>query len=230
VSLDDIDKLLKRSFHSMRPKRGEYGGAYYYDLGISDNVAIRVYTSVLVRSEMSRGSESKPMSVTLVAPKLKRRLESGKLPIAKRTQNWRTTLLDLIEDKIELYEEKEQYWEGRAGGGAPDPEKGAVEDDDADLDLVVDEAEVGDSPAAEGRLLDEVASWQKCTNGDWGVAVRDPNAKEGDRVQARTQGGDESIVTLAKFDRVQWGKRVFYKGKQEGGRPQRNTYDYRRRY
>jgi len=232
VSLDDVEKLIKRSFHATRPKRGDRGGIYYYDLKVGENVAIRVWTSVSVRSERGRDVGDSAIRVQLVSTKGKGRpLQTGKSPIVKRTQNWRTNLQDLIEETLELYEEKEQYWESLAGGtrapAVSDEEANAKDEDGEGADGGGDQDE-GSEPPDEPRVLDETASWARCSDGNWGVAVVDPKAKEGDKVRTRNQAGDESTVTLAEFDRVSYGKRIFYKGKQEGGRPQRSTYDRRR--
>lgn len=231
VSLEDVEKLLKRSFHATRPKQGKRGGIYYYDLKVGDNVAIRVWSSVSARSDMGRGVGESAIRVHLVALRTGRPLEAGKAPIVKRTQNWRTNLQDLIEEKLELFEEKEEYWESRASGASPAQAEEAFEravDEDGEGDDGPEHEE--ELQSAEPRMLDEIASWARCSNGDWGVAVKDPRAREGDKVQARTQAGDTSVITLAGFDREIYGKRIFFKGKQEGGRPQR-SYDYRsRRY
>jgi hypothetical protein len=106
----------------------------------------------------------------------------------------------------------------------------------------MDEDGEGDGPSEEApnhhrqpRELDETGSWARCSNGDWGIAVVDKDAQEGDSVQAKSQDGRVSTIVLGPFDREAYGKRIFQKGKQTGGdRPQRSTgygggYDYRRR-
>jgi hypothetical protein len=47
-------------------------------------------------------------------------LVKGKAPIVKRTQGWRNSLQKQIEQAIETYDEKESYWEERAGGPSPE--------------------------------------------------------------------------------------------------------------
>lgn len=232
VSLEDMDKLLKRAFYDMRPKRGSFSGSYYYDLKAGDNVAIRVWTSVSVSTGVSRGKQKSPMKVLLVS--LKRNgFPLEKATVVKRTQKWRTTLQDLIEEKIEMYESKTDYWEHRAlePNDKTEYEKAKDEDgegDEDDEDLSKDDESL--DPHGTARMLEEIASWAKLSDGKtWGVAVKDPHAKEGDKVRARTQGGDESTITLGKLDSERYGKRLFYKTYQEGGRPQR-SYGYDRRY
>lgn len=247
VSLADIEKVLKRAFHGMKPKRKSYGGSYYYDLSISENVAVRVYTSVSVRTEVSRSKENAPMKVGLFSLKSDRKMEGGDLDIVKRTQNWRTTLQDRVEDKIELYHDKEDYWEHRATGKRPEEEQ--VEEPTpgpspevirSERERAMDEDGEGDGPSdsshREPRELDEMAAWIRCKNGDWGVAVVSADSQEGDSVKVKSQDGRVSTVVLGPFERENYGKRIFHKGKQIGGdRPQRSTgygggYDYRRRY
>lgn len=242
VTLEEMEKLLKRSFHSMRPKRGQFGGIYYYDLKLSDYVGIRVWTSITTRAEMGRDVGESAIRVHLIKMKTGKPFDREKAPIVKRTQGWRNNLQDLIEETVELYEGDEQKWEGRAGNVIRDPndpksEYEKAKDEDGEGDGPDENKAPPAPPAPEERAsreLDEVASWAKCRNGDWGVAVKDPDAQEGDRVKARTQKGDESTITLAQFSHEAYGKRIFYKGKQEGGRPQRSYgggggYDYRNR-
>ena len=241
VSLEDVEKLLKRSFHSMKPKRGQFGGIYYYDLKLSDYVGIRVWSSVTVRGEMGRDVGESAIRVHLIKMKTGKPFDREKAPIVKRTQNWRTNLQDLVEETMEMYEGDEVKWEGRAGNVIRDPSdesNHAKPDTRSDYEKAKDEDGEGDGPSEPEskerapRELDEIASWARTSTGDWGIAVKDPDSQEGDRVKTRTQSGDESTVTLAKFDREQYGKRIFFKGKQEGGRPQRSYgggYDYRNR-
>lgn len=122
ISLEDMVGFLKRGFRSMRPKKGEVRGEVYYDLSLSPNVAIRIWTSVKPHSGMGADVGQDAIRVQLWGVKSKRPLKKGKSPIVKRTQNWRNSLQDRIEDLIEEYEDKEDYWEG-AGGREPEERK-----------------------------------------------------------------------------------------------------------
>jgi len=134
ISLEDMERFLKRGFRSMRPKKGEVRGEVYYDLSLSPNVAVRIWTSVKPHSGMGADVGQDAIRVQLWGVKSRRPLKKGKSPIVKRTQNWRNSLQDRIEDLIEEYEEKEDYWEGSGGRepeapgtGTPGAQRGPTE-------------------------------------------------------------------------------------------------------
>lgn len=105
-SLDDIEKFLKRGFRAMRPRKGEQK-EIYYDLKLSSKAFIRVWTSIYPGETLVRGKERRPMRVQFLSGKVLssgRPLTRGKAPIVKRTQNWRSTLQNRIQDYIELFE------------------------------------------------------------------------------------------------------------------------------
>jgi hypothetical protein len=118
VTLEDMERFLKRGYRALRPQQGVQRNEYYYDLMLSPNVAIRVMTSVHRSSGMGAGVGEDAIRVLFYGTGVKRPLVPGKAPIVKRTQNWRNSLQNKIEDVIELYEEKAAYWESRAGNSA----------------------------------------------------------------------------------------------------------------
>jgi hypothetical protein len=105
VTLDEIDQFLNRAFRAMRPKRFSFQGEIAYDLTLSDIVKVRVLTSVGQSSSSAAGRGSDAIRVGLVSSKTGRWLNPGKVPIVKRTQGWRDSLRDRIEDAIENYYE-----------------------------------------------------------------------------------------------------------------------------
>jgi hypothetical protein len=117
VTLDDMERFLKRGYRALRPQQGVQKGEYYYDLALSPGVVIRVWTSVQRGSSSGAGVGEDAIRVQFYGSALKRPLVPGKAPIVKRTQNWRNTLQSKIEDYIELYEEKASYWDAHSGGG-----------------------------------------------------------------------------------------------------------------
>lgn len=130
VTLEEIERFLKRGFRVLRPKEGTDRGEVYYDLFLSPLVAIRVWTSIAKGREQAAGVGQDAIRVQLRGVKTNRPLMKGKAAIVKRTQNWRNSLQNRIEDLIEAYEDREDYWEARAGGEAPsqaeeDPSTGA---------------------------------------------------------------------------------------------------------
>lgn len=115
VSLQEMETYLKRAFHSLKPSEGLFRGEITYELHLSDNVAVRVMTSVHRGREQAAGVGADAIRVQLVSTKLNRPLKSGKAPIVKRTQGWKNNLRERIEDEVSDYYEREEYWEGRAG-------------------------------------------------------------------------------------------------------------------
>jgi hypothetical protein len=98
----------------MEPKTGEKNREVYYDLSMDDDsrVCVRVYTSIgSYGTAADVGTDA--IRVGLFS-KSGRPLKSGKMPIVKRTQNWRDNLRERIEDELESYHEKDEYWESRA--------------------------------------------------------------------------------------------------------------------
>jgi len=124
VTLEDMEKFLRRAFRALRPKKGEERKEVYFDLSLSDHVAIRVWTSIGVGRASGAGVGQDAIRLVLISKEKNRPLMTGKAPIVKRTQNWRDSLQDRIEDYIEVYEDREGYWESRAGAPAPQEEAG----------------------------------------------------------------------------------------------------------
>lgn len=113
VTLDDMERFLKRAFHALRPKQGIQNREYYYDLALSRSVVIRVWSSVQQSSGSGAGVGEDAIRVQLMGATTKRPLQKGKAPIVKRTQGWRNSLQNKIEELIEVYEESADYWDGR---------------------------------------------------------------------------------------------------------------------
>lgn len=116
VTLEDMETFLKRSYRALRPKQGVQKGEYYYDLALSENVVVRVWTSVQRGSQTGAGVGQDAIRVQFYGVGIKRPLVPGKAPIVKRTQNWRDSLQDKVDNYYELYEEKASYWEAQSGG------------------------------------------------------------------------------------------------------------------
>lgn len=113
ISLEDMDTYLKRAFRALRPKQNASRGEYFYDLKLGPFVGIRVWTSV-TRAGTGAGVGADAIRIQLISLKDERPLEKGKAPIVKRTQGWKNSLQDRIEDCIEKYESNHEFWEGWA--------------------------------------------------------------------------------------------------------------------
>jgi len=122
ITLPEMETFLKRAFRALRPKQGTQNREIYYDLNLSPQVVIRVWTSIVSAWGSAAGAGEDAIRVQLLGVRVNRPLVSGKAPIVKRTQNWRNSLQDRIEDYLELYEEKSEYWDER--GGAEPGSKG----------------------------------------------------------------------------------------------------------
>ncbi len=114
VTLDEMDRFLKRGWRTLRPKPASERGEVYYDLSLSDNVVIRVWTSIGASRSSGAGVGEDAIRVQLFSNKTRRPLMKGKAPIVKRTQGWKDNLQDRIEDYMEKYDEKEEAIEAGA--------------------------------------------------------------------------------------------------------------------
>jgi len=119
ITLEDMDRFFKRAYRALRPRRDLDRGEYVYTLKLSKNVGIRVYSSI-TKEGTGAGVGSDAIRVVLYGTRVRRPLVKGKAPIVKRTQGWRNSLQKQIEQAIETYDEKESYWEERAGGPSPE--------------------------------------------------------------------------------------------------------------
>lgn len=128
ITLEDFDGYLKRAFRALRPKQAVCKGEYCYHLSLSPNVRIQILTAISRGADASRGVGTDTIKLMLVGSPTNRPLLAGKGSslAMKRTQGWKTTLQDRIEDLVELYEERQAYWEQRAGG--------QIKQEDDDLD------------------------------------------------------------------------------------------------
>lgn len=112
VTLEDMEKFLRRAYNVYRPKRGESRGEVYYDLSLSKgSILIRVWTSIRPHSGMGADKGTDAIRVTLVTKGGKPLVPKG--TIVKRTQNWRTSLQSRIDDLLDDYESKTEYWKKR---------------------------------------------------------------------------------------------------------------------
>jgi len=125
VTLEDMEKFLKRGFRALRPKQSIKRREIVFDLKLGSAVGIRVWTSIHPGSGVGAVRGADAIRVQLISLKDDGPLEKGKAPIVKRTQRWRISLQDRIEELAEKYEDREEFWEDWAStrGRKGDPEK-----------------------------------------------------------------------------------------------------------
>jgi len=216
ITLEEMHQFLMRAFRALRPRQGEYEGSVYYDLSLSPNVSVRVYTSIRKGTGVVRGIGEKPITLLLYSLERKRPLMAkGRIPFAKRTLNWRDTLKDRIEDLIELYEEDEDGWERRAVDG-----HGKGEDKAPPPDGVVGPPPSDSQVAYALRVIHEAPS-----NFDWDqfglsgppdeATLRQFSSKSVSKMidlikaasPAPVQAGPQGVATFAKLRSGDWGLR-----------------------
>lgn len=116
ISLPEMEQFLKRGFRALKPLKGSSRGEICYDLFLNESktIGIRVMTSIGVGRDTVADEGADAIRVGFFNFAKGYPMIPGKFPIVKRTQNWKDSLRDRIEDYLELYDEKEAYWESRA--------------------------------------------------------------------------------------------------------------------
>ncbi len=114
VTLQEMDAFLKRAFRSLRPERGSNRGEITYDLYLSPTTVIRIFTSIGESRDAGAQVGEDAIRILLFSLKKGKPLKPGKAPIVKRTQNWRDSLKDRIEDYLEAYSDHEEAIEAGA--------------------------------------------------------------------------------------------------------------------
>jgi len=210
ITFEEMEKYLKRAFRMMRPKQAIIRGTYVYDLKLSNSVGIRVWTSIPTR----RGT-GKPVGESAIRVGLcilgGRSLKKGKMPIVKRTQNWRTNLQNRIEDEIEDYDNREDYWESKAGNEPDritDSQMGTVRDLASKLKGLGWKDRDFDRLAKDSGVPEDPSEFTKVQAGQF-IEALEVKAAAVEKAQARTpepkfSGG---AATFSKLRSGEWGIR-----------------------
>lgn len=107
VTIEDMVGFLRRAFHALSPqKQIVVRGEIAILLPLSPKCEITVFTSITSGGSSAAGVGADAIRVGLY--RNGRPLQSGKLPIVKRTQGWRDNLRERIEDAMERYDEREE--------------------------------------------------------------------------------------------------------------------------
>lgn len=183
VTLEDMERFLKRAYRVLRPKKGEQRGEVYYDLNLSDGkIFVRVWTSIRPRSGTGAGVGEDAIRVTMITRNGKPLMPKGK--IVKRTQNWRNNLQSRIEELIETYESKTGYWKDRQSQRDQD------EKTEPKPSEVIPEPKTTYGEVHEGQFA-------RLSGGDWGARIFG-KANAGDAAVLSSKGGRKLKVTLIK--------------------------------
>lgn len=118
ITLREMDTFLKRAFRALHPRTTSVMGETVIDLFLNDakTIGVRIFTSVAQGRDLAAQEGADAIRVGFYNFALNRPMIPGKYPIVKRTQGWRDNLQDRIETFMELYDEKEEYWESRTRG------------------------------------------------------------------------------------------------------------------
>lgn len=104
VTYSEIALFLKRAFRALDPKPGPViRGEMTYLLTLSEHLVILVYTSVHEGTDQGAGVGADAIRVGPMTRQL-RPIRRGKFPIVKRTNSWKDTLRETIEDLILEYD------------------------------------------------------------------------------------------------------------------------------
>jgi hypothetical protein len=211
VTLDDMEKFLKRGFRALRPKQGVNRGEYYYDLTLSPHMLIRVWTSIQRGSDSGAGVGEDAIRVQLLSMLTKRPLVAGKAPIVKRTQGWKNTLQNKIEDAIEIAEEKEAAGDAQDAARQPPPPVEAPVREEVRQEFVDDndgEAYADDPPpSAPAPKQTFYGTWTQY-RGEWCARIQE-HGIPGAKAILETKGGRRAPVNLHQ---KLWGGRPSYGG------------------
>ena len=113
ISVAEMRKFLASAFHALDQWEDETtGGEITINLGLSDKVAVRVFTSIHAGREQAAGVGADAIRVGLYRGG--RPLKSGKWDIVKRTQGWKQNLRERVEDMIEVYDGGQEVIESGA--------------------------------------------------------------------------------------------------------------------
>ncbi len=107
VTLEEMETFLRRAFHSLHPTKSGIRGEAVVDLHLSSTTGIRIWTSIAERGSSGAAVGEDAIRVQLYSFAKNRPLIPGKAPIVKRTQGWRDSLRERIEDTMEKYDDKE---------------------------------------------------------------------------------------------------------------------------
>jgi hypothetical protein len=111
IALEDFKKFVFRGFHALRPKQDVVQGEIVFNLFLSPNAGIRIWSSIGASGTQGAGVGDDAIRVQLFSFAKNKPLKPGKAPIVKRTQGWKDSLQDRVEEAIEDYDAFEEQIE-----------------------------------------------------------------------------------------------------------------------
>lgn len=116
ITKDEFDKFLKTRYRVYQPKVVDMRGEAVYDLSLTDDIAVRIYSSISYKGVGAEVGQD-AIRVLLFGTKINRPInKKAGSSIVKRTQGWRNSLSDRIDSFIEEYHEKQDFYDRIATG------------------------------------------------------------------------------------------------------------------
>lgn len=111
ITREEFKKFLNKAFRGYRPREFMQRNEYVYDINLDDHVAIRVYSSIHGHgSSADVGQDA--IRCVLFGTKINSPLNKKAAgTIVKRTQGWRSALLERIYSFIEEYHDKKDFYD-----------------------------------------------------------------------------------------------------------------------
>jgi len=135
ITKQDFEKFFKVRYRAYRPKEFiQERSEIVYDIPLSTNVVVRIYSSIAKGSNIGRGSGEDAIralmfSVTVNRPINKKAGNS----IVKRTNGWKDNLSDRIDSFVEEYHSHQDFYETIAEGKQLPPKQQPVKPAITDL-------------------------------------------------------------------------------------------------
>ncbi len=128
ITKEEMEKFIKNSYRPYRPKPVQVGHQLAFVLKLSNDVGIRVHTSLSYGRTEARGVGEDAIEVFLVSmhhgPNDRKSYLMSKATLRKngvtfvmRTKSWRSALDDRVDKLIDIFEGNPEYWNNRAKGG-----------------------------------------------------------------------------------------------------------------
>ncbi len=198
ITLEEMDRFLKRGWRALHPKMSKERGTHVYDLFLSPNVMIRVWTTIPVHRETVRDVGETVIKVQLLNARSGKPLTGrDKALIVKRVEGWKNNLQDRIEKYVELYEENEDDYEGRTGGPAPEQERLPLREPERQPEPEHQPEPLPPS-APQLRRPSEVRATFTKYQGDWCLRITG-NVGPGDKVQTEKRDGSKQWLTVGEI-------------------------------